>query len=301
MFTCSTVRAGPQPASLSKPIHPIAAQAGAVGLLAVILVADYVTSPYLALSIFYLFPVAIMAWYAGRAHAIIIGAVAAGAGTIAIASQASAIPVSISVLNGTFRFVIFVFVALLVDGEHRARVRIVQLSTSDPLTGLLNRRAFYAQATDRIHQCRRRRSPVTLIYTDLDDLKDCNDHDGHDAGDRMIIACSQAMISTFRDVDLVTRIGGDEFCCLMTDTDEASGEVAIRRLEEILLRIGPKPICASIGAVSIVPIATTDIAELVHEADLLMYRAKQTGKGRHCTRTIPAHEPPVGEPSRLTP
>ncbi|HET8930571.1 MAG TPA: GGDEF domain-containing protein [Acidimicrobiales bacterium] len=279
----------PAPGPLSRRISKAAAQVLALLLVVVITTADYLTDPYLAFSTFYLIPVAIMAWYSTRVRALIFSVLVTVAGIGARALDPGEIRLSIIVTNGLLRQALFVFAVLLVEAERTARNHVAKLSTTDPLTGMLNRRAFTELGRDHLLQAARRGTPVTLVYTDLDDLKTRNDEQGHEAGDRMITGFADAMIATFRETDLVTRIGGDEFCCLLADTDEAEADAVLTRFESVLSQVGPQPAHASMGAVTTVPTTRTSISDLIHEADVLMYEAKLAGKGQHRTRTL--HRP----------
>lgn len=276
----------PVPGPLTARIRERSAQLTACVLAIVITVADYLTGPYLAFATFYLVPVAIMAWYASRVWALGFAVAVTVAGIVARALNPGVVSAAIVVVNGLLHFVLFVFAILLIEAERSARARVARLSTTDPLTGMLNRRAFADLGQDRLAQAARSGLPVTLVYTDLDDLKTRNDEHGHEAGDRMITTFADAMAGTFRETDLVTRIGGDEFCCLLADTDQVAAEVALARLQAVVALIGPEPVCASMGAVTVVPTADTAITDLIHEADALMYEAKLAGGGQHRTRTL---------------
>ena len=92
----------------------------------------------------------------------------------------------------------------------------MELSTTDPLTGLLNRRAFYdLAAQSACEQSSGGDEPLSLVYADLDDLKVRNDRAGHEAGDALLLTFADCLRTTFRDSDLLARMGGDEFCCLL--------------------------------------------------------------------------------------
>lgn len=282
----------PAPGPLKQRISTAAAQVLAFALALVITVADYLTDPYLAFATFYLIPVAIMAWYSTRARALAFSVLVTVAGIVARSMDPGAVTLVIIIANGLLRQVMFFFAVLLVEAERSARSHVAKLSTTDPLTGMLNRRAFTDLGRDHLLQAARRGAPVTLVYTDLDNLKDRNDAQGHEAGDRMLTGFADAMVATFRETDLVTRIGGDEFCCLLTDTDEAEAEAILTRFEAVVSQIGPEPTRASIGAVTTVPTTGTSLTELIHEADVLMYEAKLAGKGQRRTKTLPRREPP---------
>ena len=95
-------------------------------------------------------------------------------------------------------------------------LRSLSLAMRDELTGLSNRRGFDTLAEQTIAMCRRVGEPATLLYFDLDDFKTINDTLGHAGGDRVLRTFADRLRATFRDSDVVARVGGDEFCVLLT-------------------------------------------------------------------------------------
>jgi diguanylate cyclase (GGDEF)-like protein/PAS domain S-box-containing protein len=163
------------------------------------------------------------------------------------------------------------------------------MSHQDELTGLLNRRGFFTMID---HECRRARrlgAKAVLLYADLDGLKVANDALGHAAGDALLLAAGEALRSTFRDSDVVARIGGDEFVALAVlgrDDDDRLDEATIgRRLEEAL-----ETKRAELGAGYDLEVSYgmmladwTELGEidvLLARADGLMYRQKRARAAR---------------------
>lgn len=156
----------------------------------------------------------------------------------------------------------------------------------DPLTGLPNR----ALLRDRVDQALRRREPqgglTALALMDLDGFKGVNDSLGHDAGDRLLVAVAERLRAALRPGETLARLGGDEFAVLVEDVESA---VAAERVADRLLVELAAPfsvanhelkINASIGvAISAEPDETP--RDLLRNADLAMYKAKASGKGRH--------------------
>ncbi len=145
------------------------------------------------------------------------------------------------------------------------------LGTHDPLTGLYNR-AYFDAELQRLEAGRE--YPVSVVIADLDGLKDVNDNQGHDAGDRMIKGAAEVLLAAFRASDVVARIGGDEFSVLLPRTDHEAVTAAIQRLRtnERDSRLGFFARYLSIGA------ATAKEAQELHNtiknADRLMYADK---------------------------
>lgn len=209
----------------------------------------------------------------------VVGFVAAVAGVTSTALDPGEVTAPIYLWNGTFRFVTYALIAILVDAERRAAETIRRLSAIDPLTGLLNRRSFYERAQVELQRARRDGRPLALVYVDLDDLKARNDTAGHQAGDELIVAFAQAATATLRATDLLARIGGDEFCFLLPDQGPSEANDAVERLRAAMGGVTPAPIAASIGVAAGAVPAGADIDALVHRCDELMYAAKVEAKG----------------------
>ena len=116
-------------------------------------------------------------------------------------------------------------------------------ASTDPLTGLLNRRAFLAELPRRLERLQRERLPGTLMFADLDNFKNLNDSLGHDAGDQALVKVSEMFTAILRPTDLVARLGGDEFALWMDGADHMT---AAERAEALCLAI-PEQIAALLG------------------------------------------------------
>jgi diguanylate cyclase (GGDEF)-like protein len=273
---------------LDRRVRPVVALLGSIALVVALALADSLTGPYLVFSTFYLMPVVIVAWYGDRWQALLVSALAVLVGAVTVALHPGAISPVTYVLNAIFRLVTFVFVVYLVDAERHARAKVAELSSIDPLTGLLNRRAFYEQAAARLRESVRRGEPLSVVYADLDDLKARNDREGHQSGDALLVEFATLLRTTFRDSDLLARFGGDEFCCLLPRSGLTEASAVLDRFDAALRDAGSGPIRASAGVVEITPDADTELLALVGEADALMYEAKQAGKGTRRSKRLSA-------------
>lgn len=159
------------------------------------------------------------------------------------------------------------------------------LATRDPLTGSLNRRAFYAQFDELFAKARANAEMLCCIMVDIDHFKKVNDNYGHGVGDEVIKLLANILQSSTRDLDIVGRYGGEEFCIVLPglDIDEA-----VSVAERIRLRVknesastfpnGPR-VTASLGVATILDMAK-DPAELNDQADQALYVAKESGRNR---------------------
>jgi two-component system cell cycle response regulator len=115
--------------------------------------------------------------------------------------------------------------------DHRGEEALLALSLTDELTGLHNRRRFFVVAEQCLKLAIRMKKRPLLLFIDLDDLKWINDHYGHNEGDQALMGLADILKKTFRESDIIARIGGDEFVVLLESTDEKS-ETMITRLHE---------------------------------------------------------------------
>ena len=167
------------------------------------------------------------------------------------------------------------------DRLMRQAQELEELSLTDPLTGLSNRRGFLTTGRQLLHVFEREGKTAAVIFVDLNDLKKTNDSLGHDVGDQMIIECAQVLRETFRQADLIARLGGDEFAILAGSVDPSHQSTLIERLEVNLKRASPgRPyqlVCA-LGMAFFVPGRPDDLESLLKEADGHMYADKKLRK-----------------------
>ncbi|HSL31137.1 MAG TPA: diguanylate cyclase [Anaerolineales bacterium] len=162
----------------------------------------------------------------------------------------------------------------------KANSRLHNLSLTDSLTGLNNRRGFMILATALLKFARRAGHPLCLLYIDLDSLKYTNDTFGHAAGDATIIQFAQILTDTFRESDVIGRLGGDEFVALTIDAAESDLSNIQKRLQDNVdlhnLKPGKAhPLAFSLGVIPVDIDSTFTMEELLAQADAAMYKHKQ--------------------------
>ena len=161
----------------------------------------------------------------------------------------------------------------------------------DPLTGVLNRRAFFDQGHMLLARANRHGFNIALIMLDLDHFKLVNDRYGHDAGDRLLRSVAQCCTAVTRRGDLCARLGGEEFVLLLEDTDPADATGVAERVRQMIstLKRGESEdaVTASFG-VSMLVGAIKTLDELLHDADRLLYMAKNTGRNRVVMNDLPS-------------
>jgi len=158
------------------------------------------------------------------------------------------------------------------------------LSVTDELTGLYNRRGFSFAAEQELKHAHRTKNGMALLFFDMDKLKSINDTFGHEEGDEALKAAVMALRSTFRESDIIGRWGGDEFIVLALDVPEGSIAILQRRFEANLARRNTAegiryPISLSTGMVRYNPENPTTLHEMIKMADTMMYEGKQRKQG----------------------
>ena len=170
--------------------------------------------------------------------------------------------------------------------RHQAHLHLLSLSLMDELTALHNRRGFVNLAGQRLKLTSRQGVRSTLIFIDVDNLKYVNDNFGHGEGDRALQQIAGLLRECFRDSDVIGRLGGDEFCVLLSHTS-AAGDLQIRkRLVQLIDSSNENSkrayaLSVSVGAVDIS--GPEELEQQIGRADALMYehkRAKQVSADR---------------------
>ena len=167
----------------------------------------------------------------------------------------------------------------------RMLTRLEELATTDGMTGLMNRRTLLDVAAQKIRAARRFSKPLSILVCDIDFFKRVNDTHGHDVGDQVIKGFADALRRVKRDIDVVARIGGEEFVYLCEETTDKGGfQLAERiRIEIEAMRFvteqGELRVTASVG-VATFPAAGHDWESLFKCADEALYASKRGGRNR---------------------
>jgi diguanylate cyclase len=170
---------------------------------------------------------------------------------------------------------------------------LVDLSSRDALTGLANRRSFELALAREIDRVARAGEPALLLALDIDHFKKVNDTHGHASGDLVLKAVAAALLDCVRPMDLVARVGGEEFAIVMPNCPAAFGEAVAervrRRVEAMPVSIGLSQqlqVSVSIGGAFAPQWVRSSPALWIERADVQLYRAK--AQGRNCVCLEPA-------------
>jgi len=154
------------------------------------------------------------------------------------------------------------------------------LALTDDLTGLFNRRGFFAAATQQLKLAQRNGQNLLLFFCDVDNLKKINDAYGHQEGDLALIRTADALEQSFRGCDILSRLGGDEFVALVSQTSNQGQEIFLRRLEKNLKKSSATEprysLSLSVGVARFDPKRAVTLGELMVEADKAMYVKKRS-------------------------
>jgi len=162
-----------------------------------------------------------------------------------------------------------------------------RIARIDPLTGILNRGAFFLAAEKEWNKHVRNSKTMSFAVLDIDHFKIINDKYGHPAGDQMLINVVHSCVNSIRGFDIFGRIGGEEFAMLFTETDLAEAKMVLERLREnventIVEYEGEKLRCTiSIGLYCVIPPSDV-ISGIFKKADLALYQAKVSGRNKVC-------------------
>jgi diguanylate cyclase (GGDEF)-like protein len=256
---------------------------GAPVLLGVMLVSgiatlDWATGPTVDVSLLYVVAVMAVTWAGTRRHGILVAGLAAAQSLLASVVEVGRLPMA-ALWNATTRLGALVLVSALLGLLRNALADQRRMAMVDPLTGVLNRRAFQLVAERERLRAGRDGGALSLAYFDIDDFKQINDARGHAFGDGLLTEFATTMVGAVRGTDIVCRMGGDEFVLLLPDTDAREAMIVIGRVRHLIYDhciVDARPITTSVGIATYrFPPSTVDA--IISGADDLMYQAKDRG------------------------
>jgi len=177
-------------------------------------------------------------------------------------------------------------IGINISDRKRAQDELLKMASEDPLTGLHNRRMFQTELNNRIFAAKSYGFSLALFYLDLDQFKIINDTNGHEAGDKLLIQVGRILQENLRSSDFLCRIGGDEFTIVMQYEDDNGIENLATKINQVLSKLEYQfkekvyKVTISIG-IAIYPQHGATINELLSNADLAMYQAKELGGAQY--------------------
>lgn len=258
-------------------------------LLGLVAFLDFITGTELSFSLFYLLPIALIAWTvtprSGLVTAILSDIVWM---VVDIVSGESPSNWLLYLWNACIRFSFFVMPVLIIRLS-RAMERERIFARTDFLTGVLNARFFHELAQMEINRSARYQRPFTIVFIDVDNFKTINDTFGHTMGDTVLRTIAMTIQQHLRKTDSIARVGGDEFVALLPETDAATAPIVINNMQSALLNEMQNngwPVTFSMGALTLAGTQIT-VDELLGQADELMYQVKNSGKNNIEYATYP--------------
>jgi diguanylate cyclase (GGDEF)-like protein len=166
--------------------------------------------------------------------------------------------------------------------------KVEELSFTDNLTGLSNRRYFLKRLEEEIDRAKRYQRSLGLIIFDLDELKSVNDRYGHQAGDAVIKRIGEVLKLSIRSIDVIARYGGDEFCVIMPESDRATCRKFMDRLQKKIVsskfsfdQIKADLVFTISQGGAVYPDHGTNSEQLIFAADMALLRAKEAGRNKY--------------------
>lgn len=165
--------------------------------------------------------------------------------------------------------------------ELEAQAKILHsMSSTDELTGLMNRREINLRAPELINQAKRYTHTIALLMIDIDHFKQINDTYGHLEGDRVLTALGLRLKTFGRQTDLIARFGGEEFIMLLPDTNANEASLFAERLHKLISEIEVNNISVTVSIGITMSDGSQNLEELTKQADTALYKAKSNGRNR---------------------
>jgi diguanylate cyclase (GGDEF)-like protein len=252
-----------------------------LALIVIIGIVDFLTEIEFTVSLFYMLPILLITWVAGRWPGIMASVLSTLVWLITdIAAGKTYSNPFIYIWNIFIELSFFVIFVLLLSTVRRALEHERELAHSDYLTGAVNSRLFIELLQMEINRSQRYQHPFTLAYMDLDNFKFVNDQFGHPIGDQVLRSVVDQAKKHLRTTDVFARLGGDEFAVLLPETDQESAKVVFSKiLSDISLGMQQSnwSVTLSIGVLTCLS-APRSPDEIVKIVDDLMYSVKREGK-----------------------
>lgn len=241
---------------------------------------DFWTGHEIAFSLFYLIPILLVTWFTGRKPGLVISLASAIAWFAAdtLAEQPYSQPI-IGYWNAAVRLFFFVAIVLLLPALKELE-REKEIARTDDLTGVANRRFFFELLQKELNRSRQTQAPFAVVYIDIDGFKTVNDQWGHQVGDELLCAMAHQARQYLRKMDVIARVGGDEFVLLFPELDQEASQIIVSKIQRALLnemQHNHWPVTFSIGVLTCYDAHIT-ADESIKRADELMYSVKNNGK-----------------------
>lgn len=237
---------------------------------------DILTANEIKHSFLYLLPIAFVAWFSGIRPALVISLICTGLWSVNNFSGS----LLVFFWNIVSTSVFFMAIAAFLNKTRQLWENEKTLSSTDPLTGAKNLRAFTGLAEHEILRSCRDGLPFSLAYFDLDNFKAVNDNFGHNAGDKLLRSIVDNMVKNLRRTDIVGRLGGDEFAIFFPETNQDSVRVVMEKICSDVNRQMEEMEWATTFSMGVITCSSGvySFQKLIKKVDRLMYEVKHSGK-----------------------
>ena len=250
-------------------------------LIAIVGFFDYITGTELSFSVLYVFPIALIGWYAGSFSGILaslVSVVVWVSGDLLAGLHASVFTIS---WNSIISFTFFIVIVTLLHELKISVQHATALLHTDHLTGATSARYFYELLQEAADQAAQSNATFTLVYLDVDNLHSINDDFGYDAGDSALCITVDYLRKKVRTTDVIARVGGDEFALLFTEADRMVVHAILSGIQSgfsaEMEKHGFQNITLSIGALTCTT-PPSSIYDLIRMAAILMQAVKRNDK-----------------------
>jgi diguanylate cyclase (GGDEF)-like protein len=242
---------------------------------------DFLSGYELGLSLLYLIPIFIAAWYVGKRAGCALALLSAAVWLLAdrLAGKTYS-HLLFHYWNAFIRFGFFLVAAMTLAFLKQSLEREILMARVDSLTGAVNSRVFKELLGKEMARVRRFTSKFSLVYMDLDYFKTLNDEQGHGTGDTALRTIAGIIRRSLRETDTLGRMGGDEFAMLLPGLGRNDAQLAVSKIRTRLLAEMEKygwPVTFSIGVLTVDRIKYS-VDEYIKLADGLMYSVKRAGR-----------------------
>lgn len=254
-------------------------------ILIVILIGliDYFNGIEISVAILYLLPIMYVVWFIDRSTAWFLSAICALEGFMADYLLGHVYLNPFAPYWNAFVWLIFFAAFVFIVSSLKATLEEErEIYRYDPLSKVFNRKAFYEILLNEIQRSIRYNHPITLVYIDCDNFKIINDKHGHKIGDILLKTLAETIKRNLRNVDVIGRMGGDEFTLILPESNFESANFVLMKLQKLTTEMFKRkkwPVTLSIGACTYIePPLSADAA--IQHVDKLMYQAKNSGKNK---------------------
>jgi diguanylate cyclase (GGDEF)-like protein len=243
---------------------------------------DHITTKQVALSAFYIFPIALFSWNSKKRYVILVAALAALIRSDILFDKLFGTDTHyvIHLWNFSISLLLYIPVGLVIIEVKKAYMREKELARVDFVTGIANWKAFSESMMRENERCKRYNTPLSIVYIDCDNFKILNDTKGHTVGDDALKTVAVTIEDNIRTLDLVARLGGDEFAIILTNAGETQAMLVVKKLNKILLKKMKNKEYAITFSIGIATFTTPQSCseEMIKLADELMYEVKKQSK-----------------------